>query len=188
MQTISFPDAASMRVAMQPLSFDDRSRCVATPSESGYDLAVPDDLMGSVQSVNVPAALLEDRRARKLAAINAKRDALIGAGYRHNFGASAGWRTLDQRHVGDETAWLSVKLRASDLIAAGDGSQIIRMRDAANQCFLTSAETADAAMSAMGVWRADISGHSWDLKDAVEAAEDAAAIDAIDIEAGWPGD
>ncbi|WP_139802576.1 hypothetical protein [Aurantimonas sp. 22II-16-19i] len=177
-----------MRVAVQALPVADRDRVTATPVETGYDLNVPDDLLPKMRGVDMAAALVADHRDCLLAAINARRDAVIAAGYQHNFGATAGIRRLDQRDARDDTAWLSVKLLASDLIAAGQGSQAIQIRDAGNETFSTSAETADAAMSAMGVWRSAVSSHSWTLKDAVNAAADEAALDAIDITEGWPGD
>jgi hypothetical protein len=39
----------------------------------------------------------------------------------------------------------------------------------------------------MAAWGASMMENSWTSKDAVAAAEDAAALDAIDINSGWIG-
>ena len=91
-----------------------------------------------------------------------------------------------QRDARDETAWLSVKLMAADMIAAGAGSTTISMRDAANATFSCSATVAASAMSAMGLWRSRVSDWSWALKDEIDGTEHQAALDAVDIDEGWP--
>ena len=40
--------------------------------------------------------------------------------------------------------------------------------------------------ASVGDWYAAVIQHRRDLKDAVLAAEDAAALDAIDVTTGWP--
>lgn len=182
MQTIPFSDAASMRVALQALSFADRSRCAATPSGAGYDLAVPPDLVGAVQAVNVPAALLDDRRARLVSAIDAKRDGIVSAGYQHNFGNGAGIRTLDCRTVEDQSNWLALH----GLWSALDPDEMVEVIDAGNAVFETSAATGAAAIRALGLWKSRLIIHARNLKNTALAAADAAALDAIAIETGWP--
>ena len=130
---------------------------------------------------------LDAAKGAASAAVNARRDAIIGGGYRHNFGSTAGIRTLDQRDAKDETAWLTIKINAMEAVAAGAGALPIPIRDAGNETFEVSAAVASAAMTAMAQWRSAVSQRSWDLKDEIEAAADQAALEAIDIEADWPG-
>ncbi len=127
-------------------------------------------------------AVKDDRRA----AVNVLRDQTIGSGYQHNFGASAGVRTLDQRGSEDAINWLGLKGVADAMIADGQGAETIAIRDAADETFTASATVISAAMVAMGMWRSSVIAHSWTLKDAIAAAEDEAAVAAVDISAGWP--
>lgn len=139
----------------------------------------------ALRAVLAPYGLFLTRKDAMQAAVNAKRDAVIAAGYRHNFGGSAGIRTLDQRDARDETAWLSVKLMAADMVAAGQGASTISIRDSSNATFTCSANVAVSAMSAMGVWRSEVSAWSWALKDEIAAADDE-DLATIDINDGWP--
>ncbi|MEC5291957.1 hypothetical protein VSX64_14455 [Aurantimonas sp. C2-6-R+9] len=129
---------------------------------------------------------LDRARAAKAVAVNAQRDAIIGVGYQHNFGATAGIRTLDQRSEGDAINWLGLKNLADAAIAAGAGADPMEIRDAADETFSASATVVSSALVAMAQWRGAVMSRSWALKDAIAAAADEAALDAIDIEAGWP--
>ena len=133
-----------------------------------------------------PAFDLAAARQAMQGAVNARRDAVIAAGFQHNFGAAAGIRTLDQRSEADAINWLGLKGVADAMIADGRGADPIGIRDAHDDTFSSSASVVSSAMVAMGVWRSSIIAHSWSLKDAIAAAEDEAALDAVDIEAGWP--
>jgi hypothetical protein len=130
---------------------------------------------------------LDELKTAKAAAVNIRRDQVIAGGYQHNFGGSAGIRTLDQRTEMDAINWLGLKGIADDAIAAGLGSAPIDIRDAGDQTFQASATVVSGAMVAMGQWRGAIMGHAWALKDAIKAAGDVASLDAIDVDAGWPG-
>lgn len=129
-----------------------------------------------------PPPPLEDVRETKDASINAKRDAIVAGGYRHNFGGTLGSRILDQRDARDETAWLVVDREASKL----PPETPFPIRDARNDTFVTTAGAAVEAMGAMARWRMAVSKRSWDLKDAVAAAKTVAALDKIDLNEGWP--
>lgn len=118
--------------------------------------------------------------------VNDRRDAVIAAGFAHDFGEGVGVRVLDQRGPADETAWLGLKLMTSELVAADAGETPVSIRDAANGTFECSAAVASQAISAMGAWRAAVSKRGWDLKDAVSAAENQNELDEIDISSGWP--
>lgn len=130
-------------------------------------------------------AVVETLDALKAAAsstVNATRDALIAGGYHHPFGGTIGTRILDQRDARDETAWLVVDRRASQLPA----DTPFPLRDARNDTFVTTAGGAVNAMGAMADWRLAVSLHSWQLKDAVEAAQSVKDLNKIDLSAGWP--
>ena len=129
---------------------------------------------------------VDAKRRNKLAAVNGRREAIIADGYQHNFGGSVGIRTLDQRGTEDAINWLGLKGIADSAIAAGQGSIMIAIRDANDETFEASANVVYGAMVAMGQWRGAVMAHAWGLKDAIAAAEDQAALDAIDIDAGWP--
>lgn len=129
---------------------------------------------------------LAELQAAKASAVNAKRDALIAGGYQHNFGGTAGIRTLDQRSAEDAINWLGLKGVADAMIASGNGAELIGIRDAGDETFSSSATVVSSAMVTMGIWRSTVIAHSWVLKDAITAAEDEAALEAVDIEVGWP--
>ncbi|WP_156382356.1 MULTISPECIES: hypothetical protein [unclassified Aureimonas] len=122
----------------------------------------------------------------KSAAVNAKREAIIAAGYHHNFGGTIGTRILDQRGPEDVTSWLALKLMAQDLNSSDQGDTLLPIRDANNSTFSAKSTAVEASMSDMGSWRARILARSWVLKDEITAAADQAALDAIDINDGWP--
>lgn len=129
---------------------------------------------------------LDQAKRGRAADVNARRDIAIGGGYQHNFGGTAGIRTLDQRSESDAINWLGLKSLADSLIAAGSGAQAMQIRDAADETFSASANVVSSAMVAMAEWRSAIMSHSWTLKDQISAAVDEAAIAAIDVETGWP--
>lgn len=132
-----------------------------------------------------PPLSLADARSARAASVDAHRDALILAGFSYDFG-KAGVHLLDQRDADDTMAWLTVKLLAADMVAAGKGGDPLLLRSADNVTFATTAAEAEAAMSAMAIWRSAIAARAWALKDQIAKAS-AEQIDRIDIAAGWPG-
>lgn len=135
-----------------------------------------------IADCNSPASLLADLKGMRSQEVNARRDEVIAGGYHHPFGGTVGTRILDQRDARDETAWLTVERKAGKLPA----DTPFPIRDARNDTFMTTAGAAVTAMDAMADWRMAVSQHSWNLKDAIEAAVDQAALDDIDITADWP--
>lgn len=123
---------------------------------------------------------------RMLSDVNDRRNAKIAGGYQHNFGGTAGTRMLDQRGESDAINWLGLKGIADSMVADGQGAVLLGLRDASNSTFEASATTVAAAILGMGMWRSSIIAHSWTLKDAIADSPDAAALDLIDIDAGWP--
>lgn len=132
-------------------------------------------------------APLEDMRAEKRAAINAKLNAVLTGGYTVQSGAMAG-KVLQTRNLEDRTNWLTSQ--ASYSIAVGQGAGAVEgatFRTSDNLTFTVSFADGLAILMAMAAWGASAMNNSWALKDAARAAEDLSALDAIDIEAGWPG-
>lgn len=127
---------------------------------------------------------LDDRKATLLARIDAKRNAEIAAGYQHNFGASAGVRTLDCRTTEDQTNWLALH----GLWSALDPEMMVEVIDAGNAVFETSAATGASAILALGQWKSALIVHARNLKNEALGASDDAGLDAIDIDEGWPAD
>ena len=125
-------------------------------------------------------------KARKRGDVNAKRDALLTGGYRHNFGSSAGVRTLDTRSEQDIMNWLVLKGITDSMIATGNDADMVFLRDAGDQTFAASAQTAAGALMALLRWRTAVLTHSWHLKDQINAASSQAALNAVNIDAGWP--
>lgn len=130
---------------------------------------------------------LASLKAARIGSVNAERDRMIADGYRHNFGGSAGIRTLDQRNEADAINWLGLKGIADAMVAADQGAGLLPIRDASDDTFTASASVVGAALIGMAQWRGAVMGRSWQLKDAIDAAEDQPALDAIDTGSGWPG-
>ncbi|SCM71475.1 hypothetical protein KL86PLE_100227 [uncultured Pleomorphomonas sp.] len=131
-----------------------------------------------------PESSLEDLRAAKIAAITAAADALLAAGAPVDGGLHV---ALDTDSRADLTAM------ASTAIAAATGS--ISWPDSYSQGWISAENvriplaTAAAGLTlaaTVGDWYAALVQHRRDLKDAALAAEDAAALDAIDLATGWP--
>ncbi|MCW7544923.1 hypothetical protein N7I30_14035 [Aurantimonas litoralis] len=128
-----------------------------------------------------PPVPLDERKTMMASAVNAKRDAIIVAGYRHNFGGSAGIRTLDTRSDSDRVQWLALR----EIWRGMSETDRVEVIDQSNAVFETSAATAATAIYDMGVWHSRVIVHARNLKNAILEASDADALDEIDTEAGW---
>jgi hypothetical protein len=129
---------------------------------------------------------LEDMKAEKRAAINAKLNAVLTGGYTVQSGAMAG-KVLQTRNLEDRTNWLTSQASYSIAVAQGAGAvEGATFRTADNLTFTMSYAEGLAILMAMAAWGAAAMNNSWTLKDAVAVAVDQAALDAIDIDAGWP--
>ncbi len=128
----------------------------------------------------------EGRQAAKRAAVNARLNSLLTGGYTVEAGTMAG-EVLQTRNLEDRTNWLISQASYSAAVAAGHGEAAGAVfRTAANGTYTLSFAEGLSVLLAMAAWGAVCMGRSWDLKDAIEAAEDDGALDAVDIEAGWP--
>ena len=133
-----------------------------------------------------PAIGLDALREAARASVESRRVAILSGGYQHNFGGSAGIRTLDNRNERDAITWLGLKGLVDAMVAAGDGGDLVSIRDAANGTFTASAATVSGALVGMAAWRAEVLSASWALKDAIAKAEDEADLSAIDFDLFWP--
>jgi hypothetical protein len=129
---------------------------------------------------------LADRKAALRAAVNVKLNAVLTGGYTVQTGPMAG-KVLQTRNIEDRTNWLVSQASYSAAVAGGQGATLnAKFRTADNATFTLSYADGLNVLLAMAAWGAAAMDNSWSLKDAIEAAVDAAALEAIDVDAGWP--
>lgn len=134
----------------------------------------------------LPAPSLNEAKAALSAAIDARRDQCFADGFTPASGPLAG-KTLQTRDVEDRTNWLTSQAAYSAAVASGAGAvEDAAFRTADNETIVLSYADGLGVLLAMAGWGKVIMGTSWALKDAVDAAMDIGALEAIDIEAGWP--
>lgn len=131
-----------------------------------------------------PIWSVEHLRVAKLSAIAATADALLAVGAPVAGGLHV---ALDDRSSADLTVMAATATAASVGAVSWPESysrgwitiENVRIPLVTPAAGLTLAAT-------VGDWYAAIVQHRRDLKDSALAAEDAAALDAIDVDAGWP--
>lgn len=135
---------------------------------------------------DAPEPTVDERKAQMTAAINAQRDQILTGGYTVPSGTLEG-KVLQTRNLEDRTNWLTSQAAYSAAVAAGQGSvEGAEFRTEDNQTITLTFSEGLSVLLAMAAWGASVMKCSWDLKDAVAAAEDHEDLDAIDIEADWP--
>jgi hypothetical protein len=146
---------------------------------------VIDCATGEAIEVADPVPTLAERKAAKRRAINTRRDRCFAAGYTPASGPLQG-HTLQTRDVEDRTNWLTSQAAYSAAVANGAGAVMgANFRTADNETVTMSYADGLGVLLGMAAWGAAVMGNSWSLKDAVDAAADDAALDAIDTGAGW---
>lgn len=142
-----------------------------------------------VAALPAPSPLPFDQQQAALSAlVDQKREATFAAGFMPASGPLAG-KTLQVRDIVDRTNWLTSQAAYAAAIAAGGGAIIgADFRTADNETISMSYSAGHGVLLAMAEWGQSIMARSWTLKDTIAAAADEAALDAIDIDAGWPGD
>ena len=130
------------------------------------------------------ASTLDDLRAAKLAAITSAANALLAAGAPVTGGLHV---ALDDGSRADLTA-MAATASAALTGAVSWPESYARGWIAVENVRIPLATPADGLTLAasVGDWYAAVIQHRRDLKDAALAAEDAAALDAIDVTTGWP--
>ena len=143
---------------------------------------------GTVTTVTLPEPTLAELKAARTEQINQLRDAAFAAGFTvSGTGTALDGKTLQTRDIQDRTNWLTSQAAYSAAVIGGQGATVgATFRTADNVTVeLTFAQGLNVLL-AMAAWGAGVMGNSWALKDAIEDAEDAEAVNAIDITAGWP--
>ena len=131
-----------------------------------------------------PLLSLDDLRAAKLAAISATADDLLAAGAPVDGGLHI---ALDDGSRADLTAMAATATAASAGAMSWPESYSRGWIAVENLRIPLATPAAGLTLAALvGDWYAAIVQHRRDLKDAALAAEDAAALDAIDVTTGWP--
>lgn len=135
---------------------------------------------------------LEDRKAGVCARIDARRDALIDGGFTHTVDAV---EYTFQSRQSDRENILGLALAAQMAIAQGAQADDLEWLTPETDFNYITADNTLAPMDAFEVlalyqrglsFKAGQTFYARGLKDAALAAADDAALDAIDIEAGWP--
>lgn len=157
-----------------------------------------DDAGGSpVEKHTLEAVPLAERKAALLAAIDAERDRRQQEDFSYDFGETpaqddtgaviqAGPRALQMRFEPDQRNWQALQSQALVVPEAARGEVIMPMRAEDNWNIATTAEQVIAVTSALVARNAAILFHGGALKSQVRAASTSAALDAINISAGWP--
>jgi len=129
---------------------------------------------------------LDALKAEKQSALSAEYQQRIQS-FPWDFGAPHGVLHLQLRGTDDQANWLTLQAKAMSLIAAGQGdAEVLAIRTEENITVPVTANAAAQIMDALSSFGGNMKAHHWALKDAINAAEDQAALDAIDITAGWP--
>ena len=131
-----------------------------------------------------PLLSLDDLRTLKIAAITSAANALLAAGAPATGGLHV---ALDDGSRSDLTAMAATASAAASGAVSWPESYA-RGWIAVENVRIPLPTPADglALAASAGDWYAAVVQHRRDLKDAALAAEDAAALDAIDHSAGWP--
>ncbi|GAA0760787.1 hypothetical protein FHS52_001129 [Erythromicrobium ramosum] len=143
---------------------------------------------GDIQEIELAPLTLAEQKQALRERINARRDAAFAAGWTvSGTGTALDGHVLQTRDVEDRTNWLTSQASYSAAVAIGAGAvEDAMFRTAANATITLSYASGLAALLALAGWGKTVMGNSWSLKDAVDAAADQTALDAIDVEAGWP--
>ena len=133
--------------------------------------------------------LLDDRKAALTAAANDRRDAVLAGGFTVPASASAALagKVLQTRDADDKINWKLSRDAYKEAVEAGAGqAPQATFRTADNVSITVAIAEGLAVLTAMQAWGVAVLGRSWSLKDTIAAATELAALDAIDITAGWP--
>jgi hypothetical protein len=136
-----------------------------------------------------PSVSFTDLKKTKSDTVSAKRDAVLSGGFTvpESVSVALGGRVLQTRDQTDKTAWLTSQAAYQAAVSGGQGStEGAKFRPLDNITTTLSYSEGLNVLLAMAAWGKSVYGRSWELKDAIAAAADSAALDAIDIESGWP--
>lgn len=129
---------------------------------------------------------LEDLKSAKIIDLAAEYQSRVQS-FPWDFGAPFGVLHLQLRGTDDQANWLTLQAKAMNHISAGQGdAEVLAIRTEENITVPVTANVAAQVMDALSSFGGNMKAHQWALKDAINAAEDEAALEAIDITAGWP--
>ena len=153
-----------------------------------YDAATDtfEDVTLTPEEIAAMTPTFADLKASKHAAVAARLDTLLTGGFTVPTGTLAG-KVLQTRNLEDRTNWLISQASYSAAVAAGQGAtENASFRTADNETIVLTYIEGLTVLLGMAAWGAACMGVSWALKDQIAAAADETALDAIDIDAGWP--
>jgi hypothetical protein len=181
------------------------------PGQTGRMQAIYDSSMGALNQVTLPADFeqpapvvayridqkdwredvqqsLDQLKAGKRAQVGVQLTKRMSAGFTPATGPIAG-KTLQVRDETDQINWLTSQAAYLAAVSAGQGAAMgATFRTADNSTITCSFSDGLNTLLAMADWGKQLYQKSWSLKDAIIAAEDQAALDAINVSAGWPFD
>src|SRR5687768_5452844 len=164
----------------------------ASPSFTfpGFTVVPADNLsIGDEYGGQIVQPSLVVLKSAKADAVSAKRDVVLCSGFTvpEEVSVALGGRVLQTRDQTDRTAWLTSQAAYQAAVAGGQGStEGAKFRPLDNITTTLSYSEGLNVLLAMAAWGKAVYGRSWELKDAIAAAADSAALNAIDIESGWP--
>ena len=140
----------------------------------------------SVANTDLYATTLDARKEAMRAAVTAKRDEVLSGGFAYDFGGDIGIKRLQTRDTEDRTNWLTSQAAYSAAVAAGMGTvEGATFRTSDNTQITLSYADGLTVLLAMAAWGSAQYQVSWGKKDAITAAENHTALDAININSGW---
>ena len=144
---------------------------------------------GVVKWVNVLEDIpFEDLQSAKIEAVEAKMDAIFAAGAPVTVGADTLHVALTDGSRADLTAMATTAVAASTGAVPWPESYQTGWIAMENVRIALATPANGLGLAAgVGDYYAQVRQNGRDLKDAALAAEDQAALDAVDVESGWPG-
>lgn len=143
-----------------------------------------------VWNIELEPVPLAELKASKRLELQAVYDTKLAVGFPHTFTVNGETfeETLQCRNEHDRTNWIGLLLKCQMALSMGAGEAPceLPLRVTSNANYqLTYNETFTLMVALLG-WAAAMLGASFAHKDAIDGAADAAALAAIDLEAGWP--
>lgn len=125
-------------------------------------------------------------RERRVLRINARYEAFLAAGFPL---ADYPGETLQCRNELDRTNWLALKDICDEALAAELGDELIPapgIRTTANTFIRPTYAATWAIMRDLRAWVLAAQANWWRLKDDARTLPTREAVEALDLEAGWP--
>lgn len=142
---------------------------------------------GEQTIIETPAPTLAERKVAMKEALKQEQINRFLAGFTYDFGGQIGVHTFDMRPDKDDKAnWHLGMTECAANVQGGNGAGAFNMRSAANVTVQTTYAGGLACLQAMLAWGKVMLSNKWSIEDAINVAEDHAALDLIDVTVGWP--